>query len=81
MALDIIHDVITWLCFLIDIGIMFQVGMNDSVSLQVRKKVNKELMLLISQLHIQVRENGKYCRKDAIKLHDGRPQGPQSSSS
>ena len=60
---------------------MFQVGMNDSVSLQVRKKVNKELMLLISQLHIQVRENGKYCRKDAIKLHDGRPQGPPQSSS
>ena len=54
---------------------------NDSVSLQVRKKVNNELMLLISQLHIQVRKNGKYCREDAIKLHDGRPQGPQSSSS
>ena len=67
MALNIIHDVvITWLCFLIDIGIMFQVGMNDSVSLQVRKKVNKELMLLISQLHIQVRENGKYTVKNLV---------------
>ena len=38
-------------------------------------------MLLISQLHIQVRENGKYCRDGAIKLMEDLMQGPQCSSS